>query len=50
MRHNSYRAGMNFDFKIKALLGMLARLPWRRRDLLGSINGKHDECMLNMYQ
>ena len=27
--------------KIKALLGMLARLPWGRRDMLGSMNGKH---------
>ena len=26
---------------IKALLGMLARLPWGRRDMLGSMNGKH---------
>ena len=25
---------------IKALLGMLARLPWGRRDMLGSMNGK----------
>ena len=28
-------------FKIKALLGMLARLPWGRRDMRGSMNGKH---------
>ena len=28
--------------KIKALLGMLARLPWGRRDMLGSMNGKHE--------
>ena len=27
--------------KIKALLGMLARLPLGRRDMLGSFNGKH---------
>ena len=27
--------------KIRALLGMLARLPWGRRDMLGSMNGKH---------
>ena len=27
---------------IKALLGMLARLPWGRRDVLGSINGKYE--------
>ena len=27
--------------KIKALLGMLARLPWGRRDMSGSVNGKH---------
>ena len=26
---------------IKELLGMLARLPWGRRDMLGSMNGKH---------
>ena len=26
---------------IKALLGMLARLSWGRRDMLGSTNGKH---------
>ena len=26
---------------IKALLGMLARLPWGRRDVLSSINGKY---------
>ena len=25
----------------KALLGMLARLPWGRRDMLGSMNEKH---------
>ena len=29
--------------KIKALLGMLARLPWGRRDVLHSINGKYEE-------
>ena len=28
--------------KIKALLGMLARLPWGKRDVLGSINGKYE--------
>ena len=28
--------------KIKALLGMLARLPWGRRDVLGSTNGKYE--------
>ena len=28
--------------KIKALLGMLARLPWGRRDVSGSINGKYE--------
>ena len=27
--------------KIKALLGMLVRLPWGRRDMLGSMNGKY---------
>ena len=27
--------------QIKALLSMLARLPWERRDMLGSMNGKH---------
>ena len=26
---------------VKALLGMLARLPWGRRDMLGSMDGKH---------
>ena len=26
---------------IKALLGMLARLPWGRRYMLGSMDGKH---------
>ena len=29
-------------FRIKALLGMLARLPWGRRDVLGSMNGKYE--------
>ena len=28
--------------RIKALLGMLARLPWGRRDVLGSTNGKYE--------
>ena len=28
--------------RIKALLGMLARLPWGRGDMLGSMNGKHE--------
>ena len=28
--------------QIKALLGMLARLPWGRRDVLGSMNGKYE--------
>ena len=28
--------------KIKVLLGMLARLPWGREDMLGSMNGKHE--------
>ena len=28
--------------KIKALLGMLARLPWGRRDVLSSTNGKYE--------
>ena len=27
---------------IKALLGMLARLPWGRRDVLGSTTGKYE--------
>ena len=27
-------------FKIKAFLGMLVRLPWGRRDMSGSMNGK----------
>ena len=27
---------------VKALLGMLARLPWGRRDMLGSMNGKYE--------
>ena len=35
--------------KIKALLGMFARLPWGRRDMSGSMNGKMEECMSNMY-
>ena len=26
---------------IEALLDMRARLPWGRRDILGSMNGKH---------
>ena len=34
-------AGGRFK-KIKALLGMLARLPWGRRDVLGSINGNYE--------
>ena len=29
-------------FKIKALLGMLARLPWGRSDVLGLMNGKYE--------
>ena len=29
--------------KIKALLGMLARLPWGRSDMLGSMDGKHEQ-------
>ena len=29
------------QLEIKALLGMLARLPWGRRDMLGSMNGKY---------
>ena len=29
-------------YKIKALLGMLARLTWGRRDMLGSMNGKYE--------
>ena len=28
--------------EIEALLGMLARLPWGMRDMLGSMNGKHE--------
>ena len=28
--------------KIKALLGMLARFPWGRRDVLSSTNGKYE--------
>ena len=28
--------------KIKALLGMFARFPWGRRDMLGSMNGKYE--------
>ena len=27
--------------EIKALLGVLARLPWGRRDMLGLMDGKH---------
>ena len=27
---------------IKALLGMLARLPWGRSDVLGLMNGKYE--------
>ena len=27
--------------KIKALLGMLVRLPWGRRDMSRSLNGEH---------
>ena len=43
----SFLDSNNFDcftrnVKIKALLGMLARLPWGRRDVLGSINGKYE--------
>ena len=30
------------SLSIKALLGMLARLPWGRRDMLGSMNGKYE--------
>ena len=29
------------NVKIKALLGMLARLPWGRRDMLGSMDGNN---------
>ena len=32
---------MNHICKIKALPGVLARLPWGWRDMLGSMNGKH---------
>ena len=28
--------------KIKALLGMLARLPWGRRNVLGLMNGNYE--------
>ena len=28
--------------KIKALLGMLARFPWGKGDMLGSMNGRHE--------
>ena len=31
-----------FESMIKALLGMLARLPWGRGDMSGSMNGKHE--------
>ena len=34
-------ATTTYKYKIKALLGMLARLSWGRRDMLGSTNGKH---------
>ena len=32
---------IGFVTVIKALLGMLARLPWGRRGMLGSTDGKH---------
>ena len=32
--------------RIKALLGMLARLAWGRRDMLGSMNGKYEGVSL----
>ena len=31
---------------IKALFGMLARLPWGRRDMLSSMDGKHEGVYL----
>ena len=33
--------------KIKAFLGMLARLPWGRRDMLGPMSGKHAGVSVN---
>ena len=37
------KKSITFTGEIKALLGMLARLPcnWGRRDMLGSMNGKY---------
>ena len=37
----------NDPSQIKALLGMLARLPWGRGDMLGSMNGKHEGVSVN---
>ena len=34
---------------IKELLGMLARLCWGRRDMLGSRMENTEECMLNIH-
>ena len=38
---NRFAADNRIQSKIKALLGMLARLPCGRGDMLGSMNGKH---------
>ena len=37
-RNIQYKQGLH----IKALLGMLARLPWGRRNVLGLMNGKYE--------
>ena len=39
---NSGLKFFSYILPIKALLGMLARLPWGRRDVLGSMNGKYE--------
>ena len=36
----TFRFAISMYAKIKVLLGMLARLPWGRRDMLSSMNGK----------
>ena len=42
MKHIMIRIKIiDYQLEIKALLGMLARLPWGRRDMAGLMNGKH---------
>ena len=40
IHHGAITLAVSLHKKIKALLGMLARLPWGRSDVLGLMNGK----------